>query len=69
MIISPLVAAKENGDESEDGEDDDENAVEEDQVNDNLTHGGGKGSKTLRSITCRHLHLVALWKRNSLRIV
>ena len=61
-----MVAAKENGDVSEDGEEDD---VEEDQVIDNLTHGGGKGSKTLRSITCRHLHLVALWKRNSLRIV
>ena len=35
------------GGEGEDGEDADENAKKV-----NLTHGGGKGSKTLRSITC-----------------
>ena len=32
--------------------------------NSNLTHGGGKSCKTLRSEACRHLHIVALWERD-----
>ena len=63
------------GGEGEFGEDDDENGKnahlnhgeseddDEDNNNANHTHGGRKSCKTLRSIACRHLHLIALMKR------